>query len=304
MTGSPTTDEAASGPGFRAGYVVLVGLPNVGKSTLLNRLVRHHVSIVAPRPQTTRHRVAGILNGDGFQAVFLDTPGMLRPGYRLQELMSREIRLALDDADVVVMVVDALRPGEYEAVLAERDPAKTLVVLNKVDRADKAGLLPLAGRIAGLGFERVYMVSALKGSGVDDLQRAVVAALPRGEPFYPPDMVSERPERFFTGEIVREAVFNRYGEEIPYSTTVVVDEFREREGRKDYIKATIYVERETQKAIVIGKGGRALKRVGAVARKRIEQFLGRPVYLELWVKVADAWRRNDRFIRENVYPQQ
>ena len=288
-------------PVSRSGYVALVGLPNVGKSTLLNRLVGRPLSIVAPRPQTTRHRVVGILNGEGWQAVFVDTPGMLKPAYKLQEMMVREVEGALGDADVLLMLIDAERPGAYEPFLQRLPPAKTLVVLNKVDRLAKEALLPLAARVSALGYRRVFMTSALRGSGVDDLKAAVAAALPPGEPYFPTDAVSERSERFFAAEIVREAVFNRYGEEIPYSTTVTIEEFREREGRKDYIRAVIYVERESQKAILVGKGGQALKRVGEGARRRIEQFLGRPVYLELWVKVAENWRRDARFLQDNVY---
>ncbi len=294
---------SASAGSFKSGYVALVGLPNVGKSTLLNRLLSYPVSIVAPRPQTTRHRVLGILNGDGFQAVFLDTPGMLRPAYKLQEMMSREIKLALADADVVILMIDSTRPGRFDSVPGSLSRRDTIIAMNKIDRVDKETLLPMVERLSAHRFEKVYLISALKGSGVEDLKTAVIRALPRGEPFYPPDVISERPERFFAAEIVREAIFNRFGEEIPYATTVIIDEFRERPGRKDYIKAVIYVERESQKAIVIGKGGNALKRVGAVARKRLEKFLGRPVFLELRVKVAEGWRRNERFIRENVYRQ-
>ena len=260
------------------------------------------VAIVAPRPQTTRHRILGILNGDGFQAVFLDTPGILEPAYKLQEMMKREVLLALGDADVILLVVDAAArsPGPDPERLP---PERTIVVLNKVDRVDKPGLLPLAARFAARGYQRIAMVSALRGSGVEDLKRAVVESLPEGEPFYPPGMVSERPERFFAAEVVREAVFNRYGEEVPYSTTVEVEEFRERAGRKDFVRAVIYVERESQKAIIIGKGGEALRRTGRDARRRLEEFLGRPVYLELRVKVAEGWRRDEGFIRRKVYDQ-
>jgi GTP-binding protein Era len=278
---------------------------------LLNRLLKHHVSIVAPRPQTTRHRVTGILNGEGFQAVLLDTPGLLQPKYRLQEFMKREIEQALADADVVLLLVDAAAGGG--ALPEGLEPEKTIVALNKTDlvRGSPAGtragvggkesLLPLAARCSAAGFSRVFMISALKGGGVEDLKRAMVAALPEGVPFYTDNLVSERPERFFAAEFVREVIFNRYGEEIPYCSSVAVEEFRERPGRKDYIRAVIHVERESQKAIVIGEGGRALKRVGQEARKRLEEFLGRPVYLELWVKVAEKWRHDDAFIRNNVY---
>lgn len=281
----------------------IVGLPNVGKSTLLNRLLGAHLAAVAPRPQTTRHRILGVLNGPGFQAVFLDTPGLLDPKYALQQQMRREIDLALKDADLVMLVLDAARADEDTAaparLLAGR---KVLAVLNKVDLVrDKKDLLPAVERLVKAGFSDVYMVSALKGGGVDELKAAIAVRLPEGQPFYPPDAIADRPEKFFAAEFVREAVFNLYGEEIPYSTAVVVEEFKERPDRKDYILASIYVERESQKAIMIGRDGRALKRVGSEARRSIEEFLGRPVFLELRVKVAEAWRKDERFIRDNVY---
>lgn len=288
---------------FRSGYVAIVGLPNVGKSTLLNRLLGTHLAAVAPRPQTTRHRILGILNGPGFQAVFLDTPGLLRPKYALQQQMKRQIDLALKDADLVMLVLDASRPEpDTEQTAAMLSGRKVLAVLNKVDLVrDKTRLLGEVDRLSKSGAAEVFMVSALKGGGVEQLKAGVAALLPEGQPFYPPDAVADRPERFFAAELVREAVFNLYGEEIPYSTAVVVDDFKERPGRKDYILVTIYVERDSQKAILIGSGGRALKRVGSRARKAIEAFLGRPVFLETRVKVAEAWRNDIRFIRENVY---
>ncbi len=295
--------KAEGAGGFRAGYVAIVGLPNVGKSTLLNRLLGVHLAAVAPRPQTTRHRILGILNGPGYQALFLDTPGLLDPKYALQQQMRREIGLALEDADLVLLLLDATRPAEdaaLSAVPAAGRPAVT--VLNKVDLVkEKKDLLPLVDRLASGGLTEVFMVSALKGGGVPELKDAIVKGLSEGQPFYPPDAIADRPEKFFAAEFVREAVFNLYGEEIPYSTAVVIDEFKERPGRKDYVRATIYVERESQKAIVIGSGGKALKRVGSQARRQLEGFLRRPVFLELRVKVAEAWRKNEQFIRDNVY---
>jgi GTP-binding protein Era len=297
------SDTADSSAGFHSGYVAIIGLPNVGKSTLLNRLTGTHLAAVAPRPQTTRHRILGILNGPGFQAVFLDTPGLLDPKYALQQQMKREIDLALRDADLMMLVLDATRIGaETDSLVGRLGGRKVLTVLNKVDLVrDKKDLLPEVDRLSKTSVADVFMVSALKGGGVEDLKTAIAARLPEGQPFYPPDAIADRPERFFVAEFVREAVFNLYGEEIPYSTAVVVDEFKERPGRKDYVLATIYVERDSQKAIMIGSGGKALKRVGSQARQEIEAFLGRPVFLELRVKVAEAWRKDERFIRENVY---
>jgi len=297
------TNPEQDSTGFHSGYVAIIGLPNVGKSTLLNRLTGTHLAAVAPRPQTTRHRILGILNGPGFQAVFLDTPGLLDPKYALQQQMRREIDLALKDADLVMLVLDANRTGdETDSVTRLLAGRRVLAVLNKVDLVrDKKDLLPAVERLVKAGFADVFMVSALKGGGIDGLKAAIAACLPEGQPFYPPDAIADRPEKFFAAEFVREAVFNLYGEEIPYSTAVVIEEFKERPGRKDYVCAFIYVERESQKAIIIGSGGKALKRVGSQARQEIEAFIGRPVYLELRVKVAEAWRKDERFIRENVY---
>lgn len=291
---------------FRAGYAAIIGRPNAGKSTLINRLLGHPLSIVTPKPQTTRHRILGILNGPDYQALLLDTPGILDPKYALQRLMKQEIEKALTDADVVVLIIDAnqnwtdsAEPILEDLKLLSGRPA--LIALNKIDRIPKQHLLPLAHCCAEQGLEKIFMISALNGDGVEDLKREIIALLPQAPPFYPPDILSERPERFFVAEFIREAVFNRYGAEVPYSTTVTVEEFQERPGRKDYIRAIIYVERESQKAILIGEGGKALKKVGEIARQAIEQFLGRPAYLELWVKVAKRWRQNEKFIRQNVY---
>ncbi|MGB9742053.1 MAG: GTPase Era [bacterium] len=284
---------------FRAGYVAIIGRPNAGKSTLLNRLLGYRLSIVTPKPQTTRHRILGILNGENYQLLLLDTPGILDPRYTLQQMMKQEIERALADADVILLLLDATCPVFDDLKLLVG--RKAVIALNKIDQIPKPHLLPLIDRCAREGFNRVLLISALTGDGVDDLKSAVISLLPEAPPLYPPDQVSERPERFFVAELIREAIFNRYGAEIPYSTTVEIEEFRERPGRKDYIRAVIYVERESQKAIIIGEGGRALKKVGEIAREAVEQFLGRPVYLELWVKVAQNWRNNENFIHRTVY---
>lgn len=297
----PAAPESASV--FRSGYVALIGMPNAGKSTLVNSLLQLHIVAVAPRPQTTRHRILGILNGPDHQILLVDTPGLLQPKYALQRLMKLEIERALGDADLVLVVVDATAGSEQlDCLLPVVAGRRALFAVNKVDAIkDKTLLLPIAERLAAAGQNDVLMVSALRGDGIAELRQAIVRLLPPGPAFYPQDQVTALNERFFVAEFIREAIFNLYGAEIPYSTTVEIEEFVEREGRKDYIKAVIYVERESQKAILIGKDGRALKRVGAVARRNIEAFLERPVYLELWVKVADAWRENERFIKQHVY---
>ncbi|MEN9980136.1 MAG: GTPase Era, partial [candidate division WOR-3 bacterium] len=284
---------------FRSGYIALIGRPNAGKSTLLNTLLGHRLAIVTPKPQTTRHRILGILNGPDYQALLLDTPGILDPKYTLQKLMKQEIERALADADIILLLIDVTDPVFEDLNLIAGKNA--VIALNKIDQIPRLDLLPITERCAREGFDRIYMISALKGDGIEDLKQGLIQLLPEAPPFYPSDQISERSERFFVAELIREAIFNRYGAEVPYSTTVEIEEFKERPGRKDYIRATIYVEKESQKAILIGEGGRALRKVGEIARESIEQFLGRPVYLELWVKVARNWRDNEPFIRRTVY---
>ncbi len=284
---------------FRAGYMAIIGRPNAGKSTLLNLLLGHRLAIVTPKPQTTRHRILGILNGEDYQLVILDTPGILEPKYTLQRLMKEEIDRAIAETDLLLLLLDATKPVYDDLNLIKNRNA--LIAINKIDAVPKPSLLPIADRCAREGFQKIFMISASTGDGVDDLKAGIVSLLPVAPPLYPPDQLSIKPERFFVAELIREAIFNRYGAEIPYSTTVEIEEFKERPNRKDYIRAVIYVERESQKAILIGENGRALKKVGSIAREAIEQFLGREVYLELWVKVAKNWRQNESFIRQTVY---
>jgi GTP-binding protein Era len=290
---------------FKSGYVAIIGKPNVGKSTLLNSILKYKLSIISPKPQTTRHRVLGILNGEGFQALFLDTPGMIKPAYPLQKLMQREIRSALEDADMILFMIEPKDlPDENEKKTIQPLLKKpSILVINKIDLVDKREILPIIEEYSQMGFKEIFPISALHNDGVEDLKKGIIENLPTGEPFYPQDQLTERPERFFVAEIIREAIFTHYGEEIPYSTTVEIDEFKERGRAKDYIKAIIYTERDSQKAILIGKDGRALKRVGSMARNNIENFLSRGVFLELWVKVKEAWRHDEPFIKDKIYRQ-
>jgi len=288
---------------FKSGYVAIIGKPNVGKSTLLNSLLKYKLSIVTPKPQTTRHRILGILNGENFQALFIDTPGMIKPTYPLQKLMQKEIRSALEDADLILLMIEPNNlPDESEKRVIEsllKKPA--ILVINKVDTVDRRVILPLIEEYSKKNFKDIFPIAALYNDGVEALKKGIVENLPVGEPFYPPDQITERPEKFFVAEIIREAIFNHYGEEIPYSTTVEIEEFKERGAAKDFIKAIIYTERDSQKAILIGKDGRALKKVGSVARENIEYFLNHSVYLELWVKVKEAWRSDETFIHDKIY---
>ena len=282
-------------PVTRAGYVTLVGRPNAGKSTLLNRLVGEHLSIVTEKAQTTWQRVTGILSTGDSQLVFLDTPGLLQARDLLQRAMLGAALEALHEADVVLAVVDTRRPPEREdrerldAALAETS-APTHVALNKVDVADPGSVAAWEGWAAE-GTRALHRISALHGDGTDALLAAVAADLPEGPFLYPADDIATDPVRFFAAELVRETVFERYDEEIPYSVFCRVEEFREGQDPA-YIAVNVYVERASQKGILIGKGGQAIRELGQAARAKIEHFLGRRVYLELWVKPLKSWRKD------------
>ncbi|MBW3533722.1 MAG: GTPase Era [Gemmatimonadetes bacterium] len=278
----------------RAGYVALVGRPNAGKSTLLNAFVGQKLSIVTERAQTTWQRVTGIVTTEDAQMIFLDTPGLLEVRDLLQRSMMGAALLALSEADVVLLVIDATRPlGEDEASLV-RDAlagsdAPLFVALNKTDVADDEAV-EAAHRWAGELGGRVFAVSALTGRNVDALREAVEAALPPGPFLYPPDDIASEPVRFFVAELVRETVIERFHQEIPWSVVCRVEEFRENQ-EPVYIGVVLFVERESQKGILVGAGGSAIKAVGQAAREKIEHFIGQRVYLDLWVKTLPGWRR-------------
>lgn len=293
---------------FRSGYAAIIGRPNVGKSTLINHLLRFKLSIATAKPQTTRHRIIGIQTGAAYQIVYLDTPGLLDPRYRLQELMMKAAHQALNDCDVVIMVTDShdrLHAADQPIIEQLRVAAKpTILVINKVDEASKEKLLQTMRAYSGLyPFAEIFPLSARTGENSEGLEPAIVRLLPEGEPFYDSEDLTQHPERFFVTEIIREKIFQNYGDEIPYSTAVVIDEFREQPGRKDLIRARIIVEKDTQKAIIIGKAGAGLRHVGQSSRLEIERFLQRPVFLELWVAVKEKWRKNDTLLREMGYDQ-
>ena len=290
---------------FKSGYVVIVGRPNVGKSTLMNALLRQKLSIVSPKPQTTRHRILGILNGDGYQIVFLDTPGLVEPKYLLQEKMLKSARATMGEADLILAMVEAEEihtdDENMPSLLAPYAVPKFLLI-NKIDLLPKDRILPVIDHYrATAAFQEIIPVSALHNDGVDLLLTQILKALPKGDPYYPPDIISDEPERFFVSEIIREQIFLQYGEEIPYSTTVQIDEFHEKQEGKDFIRAVIYVERDSQKGILIGKGGGAIKRVGSSSRESIEAFLDRPVFLALDVRVQKKWRKDPKAIRRLGY---
>lgn len=290
---------------FRAGYAALIGLPNAGKSTLMNALLDIKLSIVSSKPQTTRRRVLGILNKDMMQVVFMDTPGILKPGYTLQEKMMAQVSKALDDADVLLFIVDVTdrtHPVRLDLPEVNRHSKPVLLLLNKIDLLPKSKLLTLIDKYQNhYPFKAIIPISALNSDGIDLLEKELLKQLPLSPPYYPPDLLTDQPERFFIAEIIREKIFERFYQEVPYSTEVVVEEFKERSKGKDYIYAVIMVERKTQKGILIGKGGEMLKKIGAEARKDIQEFLGRDVFLELRVKVNEDWRKKDFKLRKLGY---
>jgi len=288
--------------GHRSGYAALVGRPNAGKSTLMNALVGRKLSIVTNKPQTTRHRVLGLLSSDDYQIVLLDTPGVLEPKYGLQKRMMDVVGQTLDEADVVLFLADATKP--LDTFTLERLTGRPVVlVLTKIDLVEQAEAVEkVAAYAAAFPFEAVVPVSATEGFNLERVVQEVLDRMPVGPPFFPKDQISEHPERFFVGEIVREKIFQHFREEVPYATTVNIVQYVERvPPEKDLIDAEIVVERDTQKAILIGKGGAALKKIGTAARRDIERFLDRPVFLRLFVKVRDDWRNRDTFLDSYGY---
>jgi GTPase len=304
------TFAGAGGPGggavaTRAGLIALVGRPNAGKSTLLNALLGEKLSIVTSREQTTRERVLGILTDGSVQMVFVDTPGLLEPRYLLQESMLAEALTAVGDADVVLLLLDPTRtddpvPGEDILGRLRSRGARLMVAVNKLDLARPGQVEQLRGwSRETLGVDAVG-ISAVTGDGLEALRSALASLLPESPFFYPEDDLAVQPVRFFVEELIRETIFEEYGQEVPYATAVRVEEFREAEDPV-YISARVYVERESQKGILIGKGGEAIKRLGTRARMKIEAFTGRPVYLDLWVKPLPGWRKQAASLKRLGY---
>ncbi|MEX0892334.1 MAG: GTPase Era [Gemmatimonadota bacterium] len=295
-------DRGAAGA-TRAGFVALVGRPNVGKSTLLNALVGQKLSIVTPRAQTTREAVTGILTTDEAQIIFVDTPGLLEPRYALQHSMLDAARRALLDADLVLLLLDGTQPADLPVGEALEDLRKRrgrlLAVVNKADAPDSQPAIAADWCRSELGVE-AHHVSALEGTGLEELMGRMVAALPASPFLYPADDIAVQPVRFFVAELVRETIFEQYADEVPYASVVRVEEFRE-EADPVYIRATIYVDRESQKGIIIGKGGVALRTLGTAAREKIEAFLEQRIYLDLWVKSMPGWRRKSASLQHLGY---
>lgn len=293
---------------FRSGYVSIIGAPNVGKSTLLNAILGQKLAIVTPKPQTTRNQIRGIVTTDTHQIVFVDTPGLMDPKYRLQSEMVRTAYGALRDADIVLFIVDgAYRNIDTENQILNRlqktQAAKKILVINKVDLVDKPTILPVFDEFSRqLDFDEMIPISAKTRDGVDLLLGQVKSLLPPGPQYFPEDQLSDLPERFFISETVREKIMLMTKREVPYSTAVVVEEFQKRQKRNGdeilYIRAIVYTEKQTQKQIIIGKAGKLIKRVGELARSDIERFLDKKVFLELYVTVKSDWRRDVRKLKE------
>ena len=292
---------------FKSGYVSIIGAPNVGKSTLLNAILGQKLAIVTPKPQTTRNQIRGILTTDTHQIIFVDTPGLMNPKYRLQSEMVKTAYSALGDADVVLFVIDVTRrdPDIEDTILKrlKRVKSTTILVPNKVDLVEKRTLLPILEDYSQkFEFAHIIPISALTADGVPVLLEQIEDNLPVGPHYFPEDQLSDLPERFFIAETVREKIMLMTQREIPYASAVVVEEFEKRQTKKSseilYIRAIVYTERQTQKQIIIGKGGKLIKRVGELARIDIEKFLDERVFLELYVTVKADWRRDARKLRE------
>ena len=294
---------------FRSGFVCILGRPNAGKSTLLNALVGEKLAIISPKPQTTRNRIQGVVHvprrkgKGGGQIVLVDTPGVHRPDSSLGRKMMVEVREALEGCDLVLVIMDVTRKfdprDQFALDLLKRPRTKAFLVLNKVDRIrEKSKLLPLIEEYRKLyDFSEVIPISALKRKGLDKLLEMVISTLPAGPAYFPEDQVTDQPARFMAAEIIREQVLLNTSEEIPYATTVIVDNFEEG-ARLTRVAATIYCERTGQKGILVGKGGQMLKKIGTSARLQIERMMGTKVFLELYVKAEAGWRDSRRFVEE------
>lgn len=288
----------------KSGFVNIVGNPNVGKSTLMNALVGERISIITQKAQTTRHRIMGIVNGDDFQIVYSDTPGVLKPNYRLQESMLNFSRSALVDADVLLYVTDVYDSIDKNADFLEKvkqNSAPVLLVVNKIDLTDQDGLVALVDKWRNvLPQAEIYPVSAKEKFNVDQLFKRIKELLPECPPFFEKDQLTDKPARFFVDEIIREKILLNYDKEIPYSVEVVVEQFKEEE-KLIRINAVIYVERDSQKGIIIGRGGKSLKKVGSEARKDLEAFFDKKIFLELFVKVEKDWRNKESKLKTFGY---
>ena len=288
----------------KSGFVNIIGNPNVGKSTLMNALVGEKLSIITSKAQTTRHRIMGIVSGEDFQIVYSDTPGILKPSYKLQEAMMKFVTGAVADADVILYVTDTVERGERSAGIIDRirqSGVPAIVVINKIDLTTPEALEALVDKWQGeLPEARIVPASAKENFNIEGLFKTILDLLPEGPAFYPKDTLTDKTLRFFASEIIREKILRFYDKEIPYCCEIEIESYKE-EPAIDRIAATIYVARDSQKGILIGHKGEKLKRVGQAAREDMEQFLGKKVFLQLFVKVNDDWRNNERQLRRFGY---
>ncbi len=287
----------------RAGFVNIIGKPNVGKSTVVNALVGEKLAIITSKAQTTRHRIIGIINGEDFQIVMSDTPGIIKPGYKLQDSMMSFVKTAFTDADIMLAVIDVSADDDISIFEENFNKTKVpkILVLNKIDLlSEDEVILALKKWSERLPADEYIPVSALKERNIDRLFDTILKYLPEAPPYYDKDAFTDRPERFFVSEIVREKILIHYKQEIPYSVEVVVDTYQEEE-HIIRMRAVIFTNKKSHKPILIGKGGHMLKRVGTEARKDIERFFGKKVYLELFVKVKENWREDDNMLRNLGY---
>ncbi len=293
-------------PQFKSGYVSIIGEPNVGKSTLLNAMLGEKLAIVTPKPQTTRNQIRGIVTSDDYQIIFLDTPGILRPKYQLHNWMVKAAYAAIQDADLILYLVDVTRtsPQIEEEILnaIHQVNQKTILVINKIDRIAKLNLLPVIDNYSQkFSFVESVPISALNQDGIERLKDLILGYLPSGPQYFPPDQISDLPQRFFIAETIREQIFLQTKQEVPYSTSVVVEEFVERNKKKWYIRAVVYVERPSQRGVLVGNQGQMIKRIGQLARTDIERFLAQSVFLELHVLVKPDWRKDLRKMQDLGY---
>jgi GTP-binding protein Era len=288
---------------MKSGFVNIFGKPNAGKSTLLNALIGEKLAIVSHKVQTTRHRIKGILSTAAYQIIFSDTPGIIEPKYKLHEKMMQAVKGSLEDADVALLITDINEAPEesHQIFSALKLKVPAIVVLNKADKVSEEQQNLVVDFYRKQPYcKDITILSALKKNGLDFLLKNILKLLPEGQPFYEGDDLSDMPTKFFVGEMVREKIFQFFGDEIPYHTTVVVQEFKEKLTLIK-IRAEIIVQRETQKGIILGNGGSMIKKIGTEARKDIETFLGSKVFLELFVKVRPKWRDNEMQLREYGY---
>lgn len=288
---------------MKSGFVNIFGKPNAGKSTLLNALMGEKLAIVSPKVQTTRHRIKGILTTDKYQIIFSDTPGIIDPKYKLHEKMMMAVKSALEDADLALLLVDINDNWQEtdEIFSSLRLKVPSLLIINKIDSTAKEKQEEAISFFKEKKYAKeIVTVSALNGLHVQDLLKKIIDLLPEGEPFYAEDEISDLPTKFFVAEIIREKIYALFEDEIPYHTTVIVNEFKQKSTLVK-IRAEIIVQRESQKAIIIGEGGKMIKQIGSAARTEIEKFIDQKVFLELFVKVRPKWRENETFLKEYGY---